>query len=136
MWHIANFNPRSREGSDLGRSGRIPGNPISIHAPREGSDILRLLVRSRSMRFQSTLPRGERLLPEQNNEFKADISIHAPARGATSYPASFSSIALFQSTPTARGATPLGILVKVYRPISIHAPRGERLHSSRFFNIM
>ena len=34
--------------------------------------------------FQSTLPRGERLLQEQNELLSKNcISIHAPARGAT-----------------------------------------------------
>ena len=55
------FNPRSREGSDV--------NPL----PRRGA----------SIRFQSTLPRGER--QESTGRFPAPefISIHAPARGAT-----------------------------------------------------
>ena len=55
------FNPRSREGSDV--------NPL----PRRGA----------SIRFQSTLPRGERRSPGHSGICSQSISIHAPARGAT-----------------------------------------------------
>ena len=57
-----NFNPRSREGSD--------GNSFNIL----------FLV----LQFQSTLPRGERQLLLINSCTSKFISIHAPARGATS----------------------------------------------------
>ena len=35
------------------------------------------------MTFQSTLPREERRQTEKHNRYSADISIHAPTRGAT-----------------------------------------------------
>ena len=56
------FNPRSREGSDF-------------YAERAGNG---------SQIFQSTLPRGERLDQLQSFDKQSNISIHAPARGATS----------------------------------------------------
>ena len=56
-----NFNPRSREGSD--------GEVAQIYQSRQ--------------RFQSTLPRGERPVDHIRQSRAADISIHAPARGAT-----------------------------------------------------
>ena len=78
------FNPRSREGSDpIGesRSALISNfNPRS----REGSDG-RLVTRPMSSSiFQSTLPRGERPVPASSQVCFISISIHAPARGATS----------------------------------------------------
>ena len=99
-----NFNPRSREGSDCISSSvmvRISNfNPRS----REGSD-KSLCASSAVVRvFQSTLPRGERLIVSSFLHIPADfnprsregsdskqnkvyrkfcISIHAPARGAT-----------------------------------------------------
>ena len=57
-----NFNPRSREGSD-------PSVPFPGTHPQE---------------FQSTLPRGERHALVREFSIVHDISIHAPARGATS----------------------------------------------------
>ena len=103
---VCDFNPRSREGSDpIRSSNRDKSIQISIHAPargatpyylhkwisfyhfnprsREGSDrtmLLQLLVRSG---FQSTLPRGERRSCCTFYLNYNQISIHAPARGAT-----------------------------------------------------
>ena len=99
------FNPRSREGSDpcLFFHGRFT-TMISIHAPARGATVeeinksgafkfqstlprgerliylLRLLYQ---ILFQSTLPRGERRIEERQQWEFFMISIHAPARGAT-----------------------------------------------------
>ena len=55
----ADFNPRSREGSDITVIPEIPNHPISIHAPAKGAThILSMLCLLNS--FQSTLPRRER----------------------------------------------------------------------------
>ena len=54
------FNPRSHEGSDLPEPGLDPAeNTISIHAPTRGATVRSYLGRY-NIRFQSTLPRGER----------------------------------------------------------------------------
>ena len=100
-----NFNPRSREGSDgkylYGIRRQHHFNPRS----REGSDDLRQMGQGRPCRFQSTLPRRERLpigwshpsLSNFNPRSREGsdvhstgrlstvlcISIHAPAKGAT-----------------------------------------------------
>ena len=60
--HHLYFNPRSREGSDDIADGHECRNP----------------------QFQSTLPRGERPLLINHESSCLQISIHAPARGATS----------------------------------------------------
>ena len=58
---FGNFNPRSREGSDeeghfLDRGER----KISIHAPARGATRCRDFIPLFYAEFQSTLPRGER----------------------------------------------------------------------------
>ena len=117
------FNPRSREGSDIpvARSS-VPDDTISIHAPargatvkslkeeglklhfnprsREGSDTTSWQNRFTVFLFQSTLPRGERQRTSPGLHQRSFISIHAPARGATT-----------------RAAKPRAAM-----PISIHAP--------------
>ena len=82
-YDAAYFNPRSREGSD-GRERLCNGNGlrISIHAPTRGATTSVLMVWDMP-RFQSTLPRGERLDADPNNSPSDTISIHAPTRGAT-----------------------------------------------------
>ena len=57
------FNPRSREGSD-----------------QDGRE-----CSSRILMFQSTLPRGERPGWARVQFPNFNVSIHAPARGATKY---------------------------------------------------
>ena len=101
-----NFNPRSREGSDTIRS-HFPSfcchfNPRS----REGSDRRSpCLFRTRS-RFQSTLPRGERPFSGSDSILCGNISIHAPARGATKEKSAPARISSFQST-LPRGERPV-----------------------------
>ena len=112
---------------DLLRKVNLP--EISIHAPargathairtrcfrfgyfnprsREGSDVLGMSIYHCSIKFQSTLPRGERLKLLTEYKSTSLISIHAPARGATE----------------------LSFLVLPPISISIHAPaRGATLH--------
>ena len=81
---FTDFNPRSREGSDF--RDPIPFAESSLYfnpRSREGSDSFIISQGQKCHKFQSTLPRGERL---QNLDLflrKLSISIHAPARGAT-----------------------------------------------------
>ena len=78
----ANFNPRSREGSDIGYNAPKVNRYISIHAPEKGAthsgfgDLLAQI-------FQSTLPRRERRRGTVHFQFPRLISIHAPEKGAT-----------------------------------------------------
>ena len=142
------FNPRSREGSD-GHTADDSKRPawisihapargatgadrqvlsllgISIHAPARGATII-ITFRKASMQFQSTLPRGERLLWACATRSSRAISIHAPARGATITPFHLGQTIRFQST-LPRGERP-------DRPSSLLSgrifqstlPRGER----------
>ena len=116
-----NFNPRSREGSDATYKLLLQSNP----------------------RFQSTLPRGERhgsdlkLLQRRNfnprsregsdtarssTDAVTNISIHAPARGATKANQNGDFLTAISIHAPARGATPgkclnfLGILFQSTLP--------------------
>ena len=57
---LANFNPRSHEGSDSGYYHQGDRSCISIHAPTRGATRRRLRLLLHPVEFQSTLPRGER----------------------------------------------------------------------------
>ena len=100
-----NFNPRSREGSDefdsvyeffkkafqstlprrerlaiyIDRGGAQYFNPRS----REGSDDVQATLSYFGILFQSTLPRRERRFLDAVTRENIEISIHAPAKGAT-----------------------------------------------------
>ena len=81
------FNPRSREGSDR-PVRRISGRRLSNFNPRsrEGSDLSSEQFFSARLKFQSTLPRRERLSTTPLLHPSLGISIHAPAKGATLFP--------------------------------------------------
>ena len=94
------FNPRSRKGSDVGC--QYASGPFSYFNPRsrKGSDFLADSPPVDLFLFQSTLPQGERRLYFCRHGQYFRISIHAPARGATS-------LVCFDS---------------LFQEISIHAP--------------
>ena len=99
---------------------------ISIHAPARGATV-RLRLRASSRAFQSTHPRGVRLDPctrealdgvfqsthprgvrprrDGAGDAGREISIHAPARGATPATPMFSAPAWISIHAPARGAT-------------------------------
>ena len=104
-----------REGSDLELEPVVPCLQISIHAPREGSD---LQVHSRFcpvFEFLSTLPaRGATIRAYNNAAALTAISIHAPREGSDVYRhVGLAVKVLFLSTLPARGAThgALGVAV-------------------------
>ena len=78
-----NFNPRSREGSD-------------------NAGAIRAVI---AARFQSTLPRGERHALSEVVYCEPEISIHAPARGATRSPRLEEGVTNISIHAPARGAT-------------------------------
>ena len=69
-------------GATLQHFGKWEYTYISIHAPTRGATPLRVIAVN-SFIFQSTLPRGERLLATTPIGMMGLISIHAPTRGAT-----------------------------------------------------
>ena len=121
------FNPRSREGSDF--TCRLKGSciNISIRAPTRGATIIGMLL-TLSSRFQSALPRGERLVSVQIVILQLKISIRAPARGATLPPFPHSRPYVISIRAPARGATYAYRMYQTDTEISIRAPaRGATL---------
>ena len=99
------FNPRSREGSDRGADDTGgQARTISIHAPARGATE-NLDLQSEIDRFQSTLPRGERLHCGYPDNTSDSISIHAPARGATTALSRLMALRQISIHAPARGAT-------------------------------
>ena len=103
---IEHFNPRSREGSDFVTALRIAVflfhfNPRS----REGSDFQFYFSVSSLPIFQSTLPRGERRIVIGSAASAKNISIHAPARGATAQVKIHGGVIRISIHAPARGAT-------------------------------
>ena len=146
---LHHFYPRSPRGERLHCSSpQRKTLTISIHAPREGSDRVRVIAASTSAQFLSTLPargatnaggnalalianfyprspRGERPgrpgLVAAGTRFLSTL----PARGATGLSALVETqTRKFLSTLPARGATTVWVRrTGGCRPISIHAPR-------------
>ena len=100
LWVYLYFNPRPREG----------GDPPRLHAQGSGQV------------FQSTPPRGGRLTGSATVTYGGLISIHAPARGATTWRGQKSRSCWISIHAPARGATFRQPLHGHYAGISIHAP--------------
>ena len=80
LWHISIHAPR--EGGDVLPSHQKPRDHISIHAPREGGDIRRIWTHSTDIGFQSTPPaRGATIIIAIGVPKLFYISIHAPREG-------------------------------------------------------
>ena len=78
------FNPRSHEGSDqdaTNKSDQIIKFQSTL--PR-GERPKAMYTQLERFKFQSTLPRGERHIDSSSIKKYTNISIHAPTRGATS----------------------------------------------------
>ena len=80
---------------------------ISIHAPREGCDIILPLLFLAVVIFQSTHPvRGATRPVNQLAPVQGGISIHAPREGCDAVTADkIAANSVFQSTHPVRGAT-------------------------------
>ena len=101
---IVDFNPRSREGSDLTPKLNYVVNVISIRAPARGAT-----------RVSSEFPGTKK------------ISIRAPARGATGRDALITGVRTISIRAPARGATFLYDSDDVQLSFQSALPRGERL---------
>ena len=108
VFNLFYFNPRSREGSDfmlLATMVRLfDFNPRS----REGSDNMDEGSFEDFLQFQSTLPRGERHIASFQQPMATHISIHAPARGATTSDTDVLKSGYISIHAPARGATHTG----------------------------
>ena len=140
------FNPRPRAGGDrLDTRARATCSGVSIHAPARGATRLLWPIAPRTM-FQSTPPRGGRpdcdrrrcrhlrrfnprpreggdMVGIEHRQVADDVSIHAPARGATLRPAAARLHRGVSIHAPARGATRLASAdVDAASGVSIHAP--------------
>ena len=116
------FNPRSREGSDFFSSVVVQDNSHFNPRSREGSERQDSNLSLTSLIFQSTLPRRERQARLQLISNIFDISIHAPAKGATSAFADMFQSMIISIHAPAKGATGSALDIVNTLLISIHAP--------------
>ncbi|SCI35700.1 Protein of uncharacterised function (DUF3264) [uncultured Clostridium sp.] len=99
------FNPRSREGSDGGCDPRCTARIISIHAPREGSDIQILDV-----------------------VIKALISIHAPREGSDNFCGRIHDDFSISIHAPREGSDWIAVIrMRIRKNFNPRPPRGERL---------
>ena len=120
-WNLFQSTPprRGRPPEGLPVDARGPGfNP----RPREGGDIQPQLISQNLIVFQSTPPRRGRHRIGDCRLQAGDVSIHAPAKGATGPQPPAGDRRGFQSTPPRRGRP--GDSLEDHRPrrVSIHAP--------------
>ncbi len=121
------FNPRSREGSDMGGCVSLKGSWDFNPRSREGSDPRRRYSSPKLGISIHAPARGATWTTEQLTDLRY-ISIHAPARGAT-FVITFQTDCIgFQST-LPRGERPPSGRRSDSRPrISIHAPARGATH--------
>ena len=117
---LINFYPRSREGSDKGKSKtKVPMN-ISIHAPAKGAT-KRCFKICRWRKFQPTLPRRERLSEALNSVVYTLFQSTLPRRERLLCMDSYQNINNFN--PRSREGSDDDSVKKIpYIIISIHAP--------------
>ena len=128
LLEIFDFNPRSREGSDFAYRAYYAVLSISIHAPARGATSSPSGTASRSFRFQSTLPRGERRIFADPCVLPPYISIHAPARGATGNGKCRSQIFYYFNPRSREGSDCFSVqLIRITELFQSTLPRGERL---------
>ena len=114
------FNPRSREGSDIFNQRWLNIVIISIHAPARGATH-QIFSSQFFIQFQSTLPRGERLVCGCTDSFSSNFNPRS-REGSDSITFDFAPYIQISIHAPARGATQFGKLLRTNRDISIHAP--------------
>ncbi len=92
-----NFNPRSREGSDKNAGGHVLAELHFNPRSREGSDFYWFTIIQHMYNFNPRSREGSDALHFVLRHM-IHISIHAPARGATSLASALLVAVIFQST--------------------------------------
>ena len=77
------FNPRARAGRDGRNTPKKCARNCFNPRARAGRDDYLAMVHRVVFSFQSTRPRGARRFPQAGQRVERNVSIHAPARGAT-----------------------------------------------------
>ena len=111
-----------REGSDLLTIHDMVFLHISIHAPREGSDSADCTPPAAPAHFNPRSPGGERP-PRQTVLHPVQISIHAPRRGATGAELLYPADQHISIHAPREGSDSPALYAHRDRRISIHAPR-------------
>ena len=115
------FNPRSHMGSDqLCESEGIVDDKVSIHAPTWGATLKSLPI-ILALKFQSTLPHGERHILLIANVILISVSIHAPTWGAT-WIAQSASMSICFNPRSHMGSDGDYLTTEQSPRVSIHAP--------------
>ena len=96
---------------------------------REGSDNFLFCSFTQALKFQSTLPRRERLFTRLLQFLPHLISIHAPAKGATCTSTSFGDMDIISIHAPAKGATFCDCISHNICKFQSTLPRRERLSS-------
>ena len=142
-----NFNPRSREGSDPVGAGRSQATSISIRAPARGATLTHWSQLT-NYKFQSALPRGERLLSDNTGSSVPDFNPRSREGSDLTTGLCVMRLEIFQSAlprgerlqnsavrrcqylisirAPARGATQFSFLVALPCIFQSALPRGER----------
>ena len=107
----------------------LPTPLVSIHAPARGATQLSNCSLWDGVRFQSTLPRGERRCAMSLCYLDGLVSIHAPARGATTHTTTINVMSLLFQSTLPRGERPGQDAIPDNRIMVFQStlPRGERL---------
>jgi len=150
--YLFRFNPRARAGRDALSQVSMLAMEVSIHAPARGATRAADAEGIERQLFQSTRPRGAR--QERNVVCRARqcfnpraragrdlyyddltteliVSIHAPARGATTSPFTALAMPVFQSTRP-RGARPITTSISLAtRSFNPRARAGRDVYNSK-----
>ena len=119
---IAGFDPRSRMGSDYNEMAQMIAAECFDPRSRMGSDAVLVSARYARGEFRSALPHGERLDGRRRRTPARNVSIRAPAWGATPQRDLEQVIDAVSIRAPAWGAT-LGMEDQAYGgPVSIRAP--------------
>ena len=122
LLHFTHFNPRARMGRDRRRPTGTGGNTYFNPRARMGRDQVLTGFTRFINGFQSTRPHGARQAKYKPHVVTDDISIHAPAWGATRVnPINLSTFSISIHAP-AWGATRVEFAAEAKISISIHAP--------------
>ena len=122
-----NFNPRSREGSDVAALAICDANTNFNPRSREGSDGKYLYGIRRQHHFNPRSREGSDC-PLDGPTLVGQISIHAPAKGATStVPDDYPQYCVFQSTLPRRERLLILLHIPKINKFQSTLPRRERL---------
>ena len=111
-------------GATIGVNQQAQKLDISIHAPREGSDIIMILFTARPRYFNPRSPRGERHCYDSKRDKESQFQSTLPARGATRTKDRSNSYFCISIHAPREGSDGVGAFSRKRRStISIHAPR-------------